>query len=149
MCHDDCELCKIENECKDGCKHKSPCKLYSFVNEKGEEIVKVRRMNGNAKWPIRATSESAGYDLAVAQPAVVPAHGKCLVKIGLAMALSPGCYGRVAPRSGLALKKSIDIGAVVIDFDYREEVGVILFNFGSEDIIVNMGDRIAQIILKK
>ena len=65
------------------------------------------------------------------------------------MALPPGCYGRVAPRSGLALKKSIDIGAGVIDSDYRGEVGVILFNFGNKDFIVNMGDRIAQLIFEK
>ena len=38
-----CELCKIKNECKDGCKHKSPGKLYSFVNEKGEESCKSKK----------------------------------------------------------------------------------------------------------
>ena len=58
------------------------------------------------------------------------------------MALPPGCYGRIAPRSGIALK-FIDIGAGVIDSDYRGEIGVILFNFGDEDFVVNMGDRIA------
>ena len=62
------------------------------------------------------------------------------------MALPPGCYGRIAPRSGLALKKLIDVGAGVIDADYRGEVGVILFNFGKEDFVVNMGDKIAQLI---
>ena len=50
---------------------------------------------------------------------------------------------------GVSFKKSIDIGAGVIDPDYRGEVGVILFNFGSEDFIVNMGDRIAQLIFEK
>ena len=49
----------------------------------------------------------------------------------------------------LELKKFIDIGAGVIDADYRGEVGVILFNFGSEDVVVNMGDRIAQLIFEK
>ena len=44
------------------------------------------------------------------QAAVILVHGKCLVKIGLAMALPPGCYGRIAPRSGLALKRFIDVG---------------------------------------
>ena len=48
---------------------------------------------------------AAGYDLSAAQAAVVPAHGKCLVKTGLKMALPTGCYGRIAPRSGLAIKK--------------------------------------------
>ena len=46
-------------------------------------------------------------------------------------------------------KKFIDIGAGVIDADYRGEVGVILFNFSNEEFVVNMGDRIAQIIFEK
>ena len=130
MYNDKCELCKRKEDCKTHCKHRSPCKLYSFVNEEGEEIVKIKRVNVNAKLPVRGTDGAAGYDLAAAQAAVVPAHGKCLVKTGLVMALPHGCYGRIAPRSGLALKKFIDVGAGVIDADYRGEVGVILFNFG-------------------
>ena len=49
----------------------------------------------------------------------------------------------------VSFEKFIDVGAGVIDADYRGEVGVILFNFGKEDFVVNMGDRIAQLILKK
>ena len=112
-------------------------------------VVKIKWTNVNAKLPIRGTTGSAGYDLAAAQAAVVLAHGKCLVKTGLSMALPPDCYGRIALRSGLALKKSIDAGAGVIDSDYRGELGVILFTFGDEDFIVNMGHRIAQLIFEK
>ena len=72
---DKCELCTLKNECKDFCKHISQCKLYSFVNEKGDEIVKIQRVNVNAKLPVRGTEGAAGYDLAAAQAAVVPAHG--------------------------------------------------------------------------
>ena len=64
------------------------------------------------------------------------------------MAIPTGCYGRIAPRSGLALKKFIDIGAGIIDTDYRGEIGVILFNFSNEDFVLNMGDKIAQIIFE-
>ena len=67
-----------------------------------EGVVRIKRVNKNAKLPFRGTEGAAGYDLAAAQSAVVPAHGKVLVKTGLAMALPPGCYGRIAPRSGLA-----------------------------------------------
>ena len=67
------------------------------------------------------------------QATVVPAHGKVLAKTSLSMAVPPGCYGRPVPRSGLALKKFNDVGAGVIDSDYRGELGVILFNFGEED----------------
>ena len=65
------------------------------------------------------------------------------------MALPSGVYGRIAPRSGLALKKFTDVRAGVIDADYRGESGVILFKFSKEDLIVNMGDKIAQLIIEK
>jgi dUTP pyrophosphatase len=57
--------------------------------------------------------------------------------------------GRVAPRSGLAAKHSIDTGAGVIDADYRGEVKVILFNFSDTDFAIKEGDRIAQLIIER
>ena len=72
-----------------------------------------------------------------------------LVKIGLSLAMPSGCYGRIAPRSGLALKKFINVGAGVVDADYRGELGIVLFNFSDADFQINMGDKIAQLILKK
>jgi len=64
---------------------------------------------------------------------VVPARGKSLIKTDIQIELPSGCYGRVAPRSGLAHKHFLDVGAGVIDEDYRGNVGVIMFNFNSED----------------
>ena len=55
--------------------------------------------------------------------------------------MPPDYYGCVAPRSGLAVKKFIDVGAGVIDSNYRGELGVVLFNFASEDFCVNMGGQ--------
>lgn len=80
---------------------------------------------------------------------VVPARGKILVKTDIQIEVPTGCYGRVAPRSGLALKNSIDVGAGVIDEDYRGNVGVILFNFSEIDFEVKKGDRIAQLICER
>lgn len=52
-------------------------------------------------------------------------------------------------RSGLAWKNSIDVGAGVIDYDYRGNVGVILFNLSDVDFEVKRGDRVAQLILER
>ena len=41
------------------------------------------------------------------------------MKTGISVAVPDGCYGRIAPRSGLAARHHIDIGAGVIDKDYR------------------------------
>ena len=52
---------------------------------------------------------------------IVKAKGKLLVPTGLSIAIPVGNYGRVAPRSGLAAKNFIDVGAGVVDPDYRGE----------------------------
>jgi len=58
-------------------------------------------------------------------------------------------YAQIAPRSGLAAKPSIDIGAGVIKQDYRGEIKVILINHSKYPYQVEPGDRIAQLILEK
>ena len=100
MYHKNCELCKFQNSCKGECKYINPCKLYAIVNERGEDVATVKGVNVNARLPVRGTSGPASYDLSTAQSAIVLARGKCLVKTGLAMAISARCYGRIAPRSG-------------------------------------------------
>jgi len=72
-----------------------------------------------------------------------------LIPIGIAIKMPDGVYGRVAPRSGLAVKKGIHVGAGVIDPDYRGEIHVLLFNNGKEPFEISIGDRIAQLILEK
>ena len=67
----------------------------------------------------------------------------------VAISFPESLYTRVAPRSGLALEKFINIGAGVVNADYHGEVGVVLFNHGDQDFEVRMGDRIAQLVLKK
>jgi len=109
----------------------------------------VKLLTPNAKLPKRASALSAGYDLASVENTVVPARQRKLVKTGLSFSIPEGHYGRVAPRSGLALKKGIDVGAGVCDADYTGEVCVILFNHSDDDFVVNEGDRIAQFILEK
>lgn len=109
----------------------------------------IKRLSEFATVPTRGSKLSAGYDLYAAYDYVIKARGKEMVKTDLQIALPTGCYGRVAPRSGLAWKHSIDVGAGVIDEDYRGPVNVILFNFGESDFEIKRGDRVAQLICEK
>lgn len=84
-----------------------------------------------------------------AEDTVIPARGKGIVKTDLSIAAPPGTYARIAPRSGLAVKKFIDTGAGVVDEDYRGAVGVVLFNHSDDDFEVKKGDRVAQMILER
>lgn len=79
---------------------------------------------------------------------VIASGARKLIKTGIAVALPPTLYGRIAPRSGLAYKHGIDVLAGVIDCDYRGDIGVILLNTGDKPFLVSHGDRIAQFILE-
>ena len=59
-----------------------------------------------------------------------------------------GVYGRIAPHSGLSVKHQINVGASVIDSDYRGRIKVLLQNMGDVPFDVKIGDRIAQIIFE-
>ena len=76
---------------------------------------------------------------------MVEARGKAIIPTDLKVAVPHGTYGRVAPRSGLAAKNFIDVGAGVVDEDYRGPLGVVLFNHADVAFQVKQGDRIAQV----
>jgi len=113
------------------------------------EVMQVKRLSPDASLPVRGSADAAGFDLSAATAAVVPAGGKAIIKTGLSIAIPRNTYARIAPRSGLAAKKMIQVGAGVVDYDYRGEVGVVLFNHGTEDFSVAQGDRVAQLVLER
>ena len=111
--------------------------------------LEVKKLVPNARLPILGSANAAGYDLTSIEAKVVPARGKMLIGTGLAFGIPTSNYGRIAPRSGLAVRNSLHVGAGVVDSDYRGEVKVLLFNFSDVDFEVNEGDRIAQMIIEK
>uniref|UniRef100_A0A0X3PC36 Deoxyuridine 5'-triphosphate nucleotidohydrolase n=1 Tax=Schistocephalus solidus TaxID=70667 RepID=A0A0X3PC36_SCHSO len=114
-----------------------------------QPVMRFSKLSANATTPTRGSELAAGYDLYSAHDCSIPSKGRALVKTDIQIALPDGCYGRVAPRSGLALKHGIDVGAGVVDQDYRGNIGVVLFNFGDEEFQVRKGDRIAQLVCEK
>ena len=111
--------------------------------------INIKKLSENATIPTQGTSFAAGYDLYAAEDAVVVCGTRKLIKTNISMEITPGYYGRIAPRSGLAYKNGIDVLAGVIDSDYRGDIGVILYNTDKNiDFTVKKGDRIAQIIFE-
>lgn len=105
--------------------------------------------------PEYRTEGSAGLDLHAAVPSgearIIASGGWSLIPTGLRIALPPGFEAQVRPRSGLALRHGVGVlnSPGTIDEDYRGEIGVILFNFGSEPFTVSRGDRIAQMVIQR
>lgn len=114
-----------------------------------EGYLRVKKLSVFAILPTKGTEHSVGYDLYSAYDVLIEPFSTALVKTDIAVVLPSGCYGRVAPRSGLASKYSIDVGAGVIDPDYRGPIGVVLFNLSDTPFKISRGDRIAQLICER
>lgn len=110
----------------------------------------MKKLHLQAQLPLRQTEFSAGLDLSSIENCLILPKSKRLIDTGLSIELPYGVYGRIAPRSGLALNNFIQVGAGVIDADYRGSVKVLLFNHSEKDTFyVNIGDKIAQLICEK
>ena len=128
--------------------------------------IKYSQTNEHGKAPFQANSSDAGYDLFSKEYSTIEPFQRKLVSTGINIEIPDGFYGRIAPRSGLACKKGIDVMAGVIDSGYRGEIKVLLINlnfegynikpsafesiFGSANRVnIKPGDRIAQLIIEK
>jgi len=113
----------------------------------------IKLISEDATIPYKGSEGAAGYDLYTTETySLKPGEIKTF-KTGIALSIPFGKYGRVAPRSGLAVKHGIDVLAGVIDSDYTGEILVALVNLGNNDVtlpIVKDGKRaaIAQIIFE-
>ncbi|KAE8796543.1 Deoxyuridine 5'-triphosphate nucleotidohydrolase [Hordeum vulgare] len=159
--------------------HEQPKAAEAEAQPTPPMLLKVKRLSASAVLPSRGSALAAGYDLSSAVGVTVPARGKALVATDLSVAVPHGTYARIgthaampfpspsssssampltcstecfrmaAPRSGLAWKHAIDVGAGVVDADYRGPVGVVLFNHSDADFAVKPGDRVAQLVLER
>lgn len=111
------------------------------------KTLEVIKIHPKATLPFRDTEFSAGLDLYSIESGVIYPKKHQMVRTGLRIILPPFTYGRIAPRSGLALYFGIDVMAGVIDSDYRGEVRVILINQGNTRFEYPAEMRIAQMII--
>ena len=111
--------------------------------------IKIKKINTDGRVPTRAKSSDAGYDLYSTVDMPITPTARQLVPTGIAIEIPEGYYGRIAPRSGLAVRAGIDILAGVVDSGYRNEIKVVMINLGEGLVSVNKGDRIAQLIIEK
>tara|TARA_B110000438_G_scaffold292916_1_gene331961 strand:+ start:184 stop:639 length:456 start_codon:yes stop_codon:yes gene_type:complete len=99
--------------------------------------------------PQYAHKGDAGADLKAVETKIIPPRSRELVATGISLELPVGYAGLIWPRSGSAVKLGLDCGAGVIDSHYRGEIKVLLFNHSDNEICIQSGDRIAQLIIQK
>lgn len=114
--------------------------------------INIKRLYDQAKIPTYANPGDAGMDLYVTLVGwgfddIKPGQAR-LFTSGVSMEIPEGFVGLIRPRSGLAVKKGIDIlTSGVIDSGYRGEILVNLVNHGNETVRICNGDRIAQMLI--
>jgi len=112
--------------------------------------MEVYRLQPTASLPSRGSADAAGFDLYSNDHYVVFPGQRVVVSTGIGLQRLPtGTYGRIAPRSGLAVKHGLDVLAGVVDPDYRGEIKVVLLNTDVRTpFVIKPGYRIAQLILE-
>lgn len=112
---------------------------------------KVAKLSDGAKIPTRAYPGDAGLDLYSTEELDLYPGERALVGTGIAVHIPHGYVGLIHPRSGLAGKHGITVLNTpgTIDAGYHGEIKVILYNSSDRPYDVNIGDRIAQLVVQE
>ena len=118
-----------------------------------DPVIKIKKTHPDAKLPAANNKEPAtgdtGFDLVSVESKVIPPMGSQVIPVGLTVAdITPGYWFRIEPRSGLGFKHNIQPHLGVIDNGYRGDLGVKVYNFGTDkEYRVKPGDKIAQLVV--
>ncbi|WP_367140476.1 dUTP diphosphatase [Staphylococcus capitis] len=109
--------------------------------------LELKLLSENATMPKRANSTDSGLDLYVSETTTIKAGETKAVKTDVAINLPHGYEAQVRPRSGKSLKTKLRVALGTIDQTYHKEIGIITDNIGNEDITVEKGERLAQLVV--
>ena len=114
-----------------------------------EKTIKCKRLSDKGTLPTRAHKYDAGWDLYSSENLQIVSNHRRTVSTSIALSIPDGYVGLIWPRSGLAVKRGIDVFAGVIDAGYRGEIKICLYNSSGTTVEISSGDRVAQIIFHK
>ncbi|NBC84437.1 MAG: dUTP diphosphatase [Bacteroidetes bacterium] len=120
----------------------------------GENKLKIKVVNkSNLELPEYSTIYSAGMDIrtSIKESVVLSPLERILLPTGLYIELPIGYEAQIRPRSGLAAKKGITVLNTpgTIDADYRGEIKVILINLSGDNVTIEPGERICQMVIAR
>jgi dUTP pyrophosphatase len=113
-------------------------------------LVKIKNISSHSL-PEYQTSGSAGLDLKanIQETITLSPLERALIPTGLFIELPNGAEAQIRPRSGMAIKKGITVlnSPGTIDSDYRGEIGVMLVNLSNDKVVIENGERVAQMVI--
>jgi dUTP pyrophosphatase len=111
--------------------------------------LKFKKLSSSAKEPSRERDSDAGIDLYSVKKVRIPSGGREIIPTGYAVQIPEGYYGQIEERSGFSTRNTLKLKAGVIDSEYRGEIGVVFQNCGFYPEDIEMGDKIAQLIIHR
>lgn len=121
--------------------------MYKVETKMVEVQVGFKKLVPEAVLPSYAHESDSGMDVRSVENVVIPPRSYQLISTGLAPELPDGYELQVRPRSGLQCKKGIVAGWGTVDSAYKGCIGVVLYNNNDSSFKVEVGDRIAQLVV--
>lgn len=120
--------------------------LFEYTGQQMRPLVAFARLNPAAKIPAYAYHSDSGMDISSCEKVTIRARSKAKIHTGIAAQLMPWCELQLRPRSSLS-KLGISAAFGTIDNGYRGEICAVLYNHTDADYTVDVGDRIAQLVI--
>lgn len=112
-----------------------------------KEVLKVKKLGKDAELPKYILSSDVGFDLTANEDVILKPMEQKAVRTGIAISIPNGHVGLIRDRVGIVTKMDVHTAAGTFDPAYRGEISVILINFGEEEVEIEKGMRIAQMII--
>jgi len=112
-----------------------------------KEVLNVKKLDKNVELPEYVLDTDVGLDLRANEELTIEPNGQETVKTGLIIEIPKGCVGLIRDRVGVITQMGVHTSAGTFDPAYRGEVSVVLTNFGEEEVYIEKGMRIAQLII--
>ena len=112
-------------------------------------IIQYQRLDEYVKVPTRSNPSDAGLDVYanIKDPVVIDPRESVIIPTGLKFGIPHGYMLQVMNRSSIAAKRSLIVGAHVVDSGYDGEVFINLHNVGTELQQIKFGQKIAQLVM--
>jgi dUTP pyrophosphatase len=111
--------------------------------------IKVKKLHKDAKLPTHGHPGDAGMDFYAVEKIIFPPNKQMRVPTGVALEIPEGYVGLIWDKSGISFNQGLKIMGGVIDSSFRGELVMSLLNTKNEEVILEKGHKVAQMIIQK
>lgn len=111
--------------------------------------LKVKKLYEDSRLPTKGHPGDAGLDFYAHEKVVFPPHGQVRVHTGVAIEIPEGYVGLIWDKSGISFNMGLKIMGGVIDAGYRGEIIMSLYNTKDEQVVMEAGHKVAQMLIQK